>query len=261
MRLSRLLLLGLVVGAVSACDDEDTSITAPPPLAQVRFIHGASGTGAVDITMIDQVPWSAKAVTLAYRAATEYWPTEAKARTMRVFLTSLNPAITSQVLHEATVSLTAGSRVTLLLTGTTGNYQLRVIEDDVSNPGAGNIGLRFVNASTEGAKDAYYVASTGTAISGTPQASGVASFGLSAYTTRAAGAVAVRVTPAGTPATVNASTQGPTAPAAIVGAFPGAGVNSAGTRLSAYYFNAGSGANASLTTPGVVFFVDRNPAD
>jgi hypothetical protein len=61
--------------------------------------------------------------------------------------------------------------------------------------------------------------------------------------------------------TVNASAAGPVA-TVITGALPASGVNSEGTKLSAYYFPRGvAGSVQTATTPAVVWFADRNPAD
>ena len=70
----------------------------------------------------------------------------------------------------------------------------------------------------------------------------------SPYVSRTTGKAAVRVTDVGS-TTVNASTRGPVA-TVLAGANPAAGVNSAGTRFSVYYFPrgvAGSPQNAVAT--------------
>jgi len=264
MRLSRLITLAIALTALTACGSGDVTAPSQPPLGDVRFINAVADTGNVDITMIDQIEWSAKALNLPFCGpGTQYWPTEAKTRHIRVFPTSRNIGVTSQVLLDTQVDITAGSRVTLLLTGSAraGTLAFVKIDDAGPAPAAGQIGVRVVNAST-GAVDGYLVTAATDPVSGTPFAANVGANATSAYTGRAVGAAAVRATDAGS-ATVNASQAGPVAPATPAGEKPAAGVTAAGTLFSVYYFPRGVAGSpqAALTTPGMVWFVDRNPAD
>jgi Domain of unknown function (DUF4397) len=263
MRLSRLVWLGVGIFAVSACSSATVTDTTLPPNASVRIINAVADTGAVDVRMVDQVDFSAHADNLGFRAGTVYQTTEAKARHIRVFPTSTNISITSQVLHDTTITFTAGSRVTALLTGSARAKTLHfvIISDATDPPPSGQIGVRMVNASS-GAVAGYLVTAVGDPLPASATFSSVAPLAASAYVNRATGAAAIRATDAGS-VTVNASVAGPPAPATIVGAFPGAGVTSAGTLFSVYYFPrgvAGSPQN-SITTAGLVWFVDRNPCD
>ncbi len=264
MRLTRLVLLFAGVFGMNACSEDEVTTPTFPPIAAVRYINALTDTGSVDVRMIDQVDFSAYAAPLAFRAGTAYQPVEAKSRRIRVFPTSLNPAITSQIIHDTTISFTAGTRVTLLLTGSARAKTVRwvMINDNIDAPPAGQISVRMVNAST-GAVNGYLVTTTSDAITGTPAFSNVAGLNASAYANRNAGAAAVRATDVGS-TTATASTAGPNAPSSLPGdVFPAAGVNSAGTKFSAYYFPrgvAGSAQNA-VTTPSVIWFVDRNPCD
>ncbi|HJQ12612.1 MAG TPA: DUF4397 domain-containing protein [Gemmatimonadaceae bacterium] len=275
MRLNRFIFLGIASTVLYGCGKDSTGVNAPPPNATVRYINALNDTGSVDIAMIDQVEWSAYAKPLAFRAGSAYQVTDAThPRHIRVFPTSTNAAVTSQIIDDETITFTPGSRVTLLLTGSAraGTAHFVMINDDIAPPPAGQIAIRAVNAST-GAIDAYVVPRTSTAISGTPSFANVAPLATSAYITRtaiptnAAGAatdtVAVRATAAGS-TTVAASAQGPAAPSSLPGdVFPAAGVNSQNSKFSVYYFPAGvpgSPQNA-VTTAGLVWFVDRNPCD
>jgi hypothetical protein len=264
MRLNRIALLCVALGGMAACKNQDVSVTTPPALVAVRFINAVPDTGAVDIRMIDQVEWSAFGTAINFRGGTAYQPTEAKARRIRVFPTSLNIAITSQILLDTTVSLTAGGRVSLVLTGSARSKTLKfvTVDDDISAPAAGQIAVRLVNVS--GAPvNGYLVNDTTSALPGSPTYTNVAPVGTSTYVARSIGTAAVRATDAGS-ATVNASTFGPNAPTSPPGdAFPAAGVNSQYTRFSVYYFPrgvAGSPQNA-VTKPTLIWFVDRNPCD
>lgn len=263
MRLSRLVMLCIGVAAFTACSSDEVTDSVFPPLAGVRFINALSDTGAVDIRFIDQIEFSAVANALAFRAGTEHQPTEAKARRLRVFPTSTNPAITSAFMVDTTLTFTENSRVTLLLTGSARSKTVRfvVLTDDVPSLSAGQIAVRVVNTAT-GAVDGYVVTAATDPIPGAPAAANVLPLTTSSYLTRATGAVAVRVTDRGS-VTVNASAAGPVSPPAIVGANPGAGVNTSGSALSAFYFPRCVVGIASTvctpTTPGIVWFVDRVP--
>jgi hypothetical protein len=251
------------LAVVTACDEDDPTGPDTPPLASVRFINAVADTGAVDIRAIDQVQWSPVANALAFRTGTEHQPAEAKIRRFRVFPTSTNPAVASQIIHDAEVTLTAGSRVTLLLAGSAraGTVRLWVIDDATTPPPAGQIGVRMVNAGA-GVADAYVVTAATDPLPTSPNFTNVGAITGSPYATRATGNAALRVTDAGQ-RTATASAAGPAAPAPLAGAKPAAGVNAEGTMFSVYYFSAGAAgsANSTLTAPGLVWFVDRNPCD
>jgi hypothetical protein len=262
MRLTRIAMFCLGLGLVAACSDDKLSAPTLPPLAGVRFINAVADTGAVDIRMIDQVDYTPTANNLNFRSGTEHQPAEAKARHIRVFPNSLNEAITQNYLLDTTITIQANTRITLLLTGSARAKTLKfvTINDDITAPAAGTIGVRLVNAGT-GAVNGYLVDTTTTPIADPAAASNVAVLGQSPYVNRNIGKAAVRVTDVGS-ATVNASGLGPIA-TVLTGANPAAGVNSAGTKFSVYYFPrgvAGSPQNA-VATPTVTWFVDRNPAE
>ena len=274
MRLSRLPALFVGLAAITGCGKDNVTDPSFPPLAGVRFINAVNDTSAIDVRAIDQIQFSPVANALAFRSGTEHQPTEAKARHFRAFITSPNPAITSNPIVDTTVTFTANSRYTVLLTGSARTkVQFVVINDDVPAPAAGQIEIRSVNAST-GAIDTYVVDSTITALPGAATAAALAPMAASPYVSRAAGKVAMRVTAAGS-ATVSASQQGPPAPAILAGELPAAGVTTAGTPFSVYFFPAGvpgsptapaTGTNACggaapliSCNPTVVWFVDRVP--
>ena len=261
MRFTRLVLLSVLVGAAAACEDDKVTTPTEPPHSDLRFISAIADTGAVDITFIDQLDMSNQlGKGLTFRAGTAYQPVEAKARHIRVFPTSLNAAITSQVLLDTTITIPAGQRLTLLLTGasrTAGQLRFVTIEDNATAPSSGQINVRAVNAST-GAISGYLVNATTDAVSGTATFANLPSFGASSYVGRSTGAAALRFADVGT-TTVRASQAGPNAPATIAGTFPGAGIQNAGTTFSVYYF--GPARAGSVSTPGAVWFVDRNPCD
>lgn len=272
MRLSYVVMLGLGATAIAACGEDEFTAPTKPPTAAVRIVNGLNDGATVDVRAVDQIEWSPTANGLAYRNATVYFPTEAgKPRRLRVFggcvvstAATCTTAAVSTVHLDTLITFDANTRVTLLLTGSTAAGAARrfiVISDDVTPPSTG-IGVRLVNAST-GAIDGYLTATSTTAISGSPTFSAAAGPGTtSAYVTRAQGAVAAQVTASGLPAPVLASSTGslaPPNPAGTVGQqfIPAAGVDVAGTKFSVYYFPAAG----VITTPTVLWLVDRNPAD
>jgi hypothetical protein len=274
MRLSRFVTFFAGVAAVTACGSDKVTDPSFPPLAGVRFVNGVSDTSAIDIRAIDQIAFSPVGNALAYRNGTEHQPTEAKDRHFRAFITSTNAAITSNPIVDTTLTFAANTRYTVLVTGAARTkVQFVLITDDAPAVAAGQIFIRSVNASS-GAIDAYVVDSTNTAISGTASAANVAPLATSGYLTRAMGKAAMRVTPAGSVA-VSASQQGPPAPATLPGEIPAAGVTTAGTPFSVYFFPAGVAGSPTAPATGtnacggaaplvscvatVVWFVDRVP--
>lgn len=268
MRLTSVMMLCLAVTVLAGCDDDDVTTPALPPLAGVRIINGTSDGRAIDVRSITQVEWTPVANGLAYRNATIHFGTEAKTHTFRVFPTSTQIDVTSQILHEAAITFQANAKYTLLVTGsvTAGTVQIFVLNDDIA-PSA-QIGVRLVNTSPAPI-DGHLVSAVGDALLATPTWSNVGSLTASAYVARAPGAAAVRVTPAGS-ASALASAAGPAAQAPPAGdpVLPAAGVNSASTRLSAYFFAAVPALAASqgrpavaATAESVIWFIDRNPED
>jgi hypothetical protein len=274
MRLTRLVASLVVAVAIAGCGKDNVTNPSLPPLAGVRFINSVNDTSALDFRAIDQIQFSPVGNAIAYRGATEFQPTEAKARHFRVFVTSTNPAITSHPIVDTTVTFAANTNYTMLLTGSArGTVQFAVITESGPTPAAGQIAVRTANNSA-GAIDNYLVDSVTTAVSGTPTMANVAPGGISQYVALSSGKIAARVTPAGS-ATVSASQQGPRAPATLPGERPAAGVDAGGTAFTVVYFPAGvagsptapaTGTNrcsgtAPLATcnPTVVWFVDRLP--
>ncbi len=243
---------------------------ARPPLAGVRFVNALADTFDIDVRSMDQVEWSASASALAFRASTEYQPTEAGARHFRMFpqpgASAADPAVVSQVLIDTTVTFEANANYTVLVIGSAraNSEKFVVIRDDAGTVPAGNIGLRAINAST-GAVSVYVTDSAGGVLPGSPTFASVAPEGVTAYVTRAKGNTAARATAAGDAAVV-ASVTGPkaalppaTSPASTV--FPAGGVDAAGSTFSVIYFPASAAGSKAkkFADPGLVFFLDQHP--
>jgi hypothetical protein len=278
MRFSRLHLLPLVMIAMAACHSDAVSVNTRPPLGGVRFINAVPDGGAVDIRMVDQVEWSANSVSgsttygLPFRSGTIHWPTEAKARHIRVFPTDSSLAVTTQVLLDTTITIEANKNVTLMLVGSRaagGKVSFVTINDNPGTVPSNKVAVRLVNASAPGdvpaSADAYIVTdTTATGLPATPTYAAVGPRGAAAYVQRDTGLFAFRATSAGSTTPFWATTAPAGAPAdGLFGAT--AGYRGAGSAISGYVFprsTTGTAApqTAAFTTPRVIFFVDLVPA-
>jgi hypothetical protein len=276
MRSSRLYLLPLALVAIAACHDDTVSVNERPPLGGVRFINAVPDGGPVDIRMIDQVEWSANSVSdntaccgLPFRKGTIHWPTEAKARHIRVFPTDSSLAVTTQILHDTTITIEANTNVTLMLVGSRaagGRVSFVKIDDNPGTVASNQIATRLVNASSTGQTPstaaAYITADTTSALPATATFAAVAPRSASPYVVRPTGSFFLRTTAAGDNTTIW-SAVAPAGEAAngLFGAT--AGALGGGSAFSGYLFPrsvAGSGAPTAFTTPGIVYFVDLIPA-
>src|SRR5438105_9332270 len=140
MRLTRLLASPVAAVALAAGGKDKVTDPSFPPLAGVRFVNSVNDTSALDFRAIDQIQFSPVANALAFRGATEFQPTEAKARHFRVFVTSPDPAITSHPIVDTTVTFAANTNYTMLLTGSArGTVQFVVIAEAAPVPAANQI--------------------------------------------------------------------------------------------------------------------------
>jgi hypothetical protein len=275
MRLTHLLPIALL--AFAACHDDGVSVNARPPLGGVRFINAVPDGGPVDIRMVDQVEWSASSVSgssnccgLIFRQGTIHWPTEAKARHIRVFPSDSSIAIVSQILHDTTITIEADKNITLMLVGSqaAGGHVSFVKIDDDAAPAANQVAVRLVNASSAGQVPAdaagYVTADTTSALPGSATFATVAPRSASQYVMLGTGKFFMRTTPAGSSASIWNSVAPAGAPAdGLIGVT--AGYNGPGSAISAYLFPrsvAGTKApqSAAFQQPGIVFFVDLIPA-
>jgi hypothetical protein len=277
MRFTRYHLLPLVMIVLAACHNDAVSVNERPPLGGVRFVNAVPDGGPVDIRMVDQVEWSANSVSgsttygLPFRAGTIHWATEAKARHIRVFPTDSSLAVTTQVLHDTTITIEANKNVTLMLVGSRaagGKVSFVMIDDNPGAVPATQIATRLVNASSAGATPStaagYITATTSTPLPAAATFPTVAPRSASAYVLRNTGAFAFQATPAGDNTVVwTAAAPAGAAADGLIGAT--AGANGGGSAFSAYLFPrsaAGTGApqTAAFNAPAIVYFVDLVPA-
>jgi len=180
--------------------------------------------------------------------------------------------VTSQILHDTTITIEANKNVTLMLVGSMapgGKVRFVQIDDDPGNVPNTKVAVRVVNASQTGAApapaDAYILTdTTSTTLPAAPAFAAVGALSASPYVQRDPGAFAIRATAAGS----TAASWGSIAPAGaaangLIGT--AAGFLGTGSAISAYIFPrsvAGSKApqSAAFQNPAVVFFVDYIPA-
>jgi len=295
MRLSRLLAAALPTAALLAACQKSDSVTTEtrPPLAGVRYVHAVNDTSRLDFRMVDQLSYSANTVDsiggLRYRQASRYFPTEAKARHIRVFNyydvptsptpNTRDPSIVSQIMVDTNITFEANKNYTLLLVGSAraaagsaGGMRFVLIDDTPPAVDTSVVHVRAINANTGARIDAYTVATATTAPAGTPPIAGVADRAASSYTAFPKGTLAVRVADAGSVASLT-TVAADTGVAGTTSINPVAGSRRGGTAFSAYVFAPGVTGSGVFLQPtilgttvvtqfqsrGVTLLVDRLP--
>lgn len=273
MRLTRLAMLTLGAALTAACSEPSNDPTTPdvPPLAFVRYINAVPDTLNTTVRFTDQVQWSPMTfVNVPFRGLGQgnYQPTQAGSRKFRVFTTdatNFSTAGNTVILVDTTLTFEAGKYYTLLhmgyaRAGSTPRQRIVAINDVHPNPGA-QVAVRAIHAALGvGAVDIYATATATSPISGTPLFRNVATEAVSPYANVNAAAFATQIAAAGgTTALVAAA-----APAGTAGTTqlnPIAGATIAGSVLSAVAFPASpaNSAGARFSTPGIVYFIDKNP--
>ncbi|HMA39696.1 MAG TPA: DUF4397 domain-containing protein [Gemmatimonadales bacterium] len=267
-------LSGVVILGIG-CSKEKTFTEPLPPLAAIHFLNAVPDTMQLDFRVVDIVS-NAGFFDANFRDGNMFYTgIEAGSREIRVFLSSTNPSIASQVMWDSTLNLTAATNYTLIQTGfaRTGQAPARaalLLTDNPAAPGAGNIGLRVVNAGAGlGNVDVNVTRHATDTLPDTPLLSGVVYGTTSVYLTLPVDAAAadssrVVITAAGTKAPVLATVKLPAGLAGTATTDPIAGARVAGSVLSAVVVPrsvAGSLApqTAPFLVPTAVFLVDRRP--
>ncbi len=272
MRLSRFVLLGVAVSAMVGCSEPSDGPTTPntPPLAYVRYINAVPDTLGTTVRFIDQVDYSPISwANVQFRALGQgnYQPTAAGARKFRVFTYSadVSAAGNTNILVDTTITFEAGKYYTLLhlgyaRAGSAPKQRIVNITDALPATPAG-IAFRAIHAGLDvGNVDIYATPTTTDAITGAPLLANVSLNTVSAYLARATGAFAARVTaPGSTTAVISAAAPTGTAGSSSVDPLGGATV--AGSIITAIAFPAtpANSAGTRFTTPGVVYYVDKQP--
>ena len=284
MRIARFSLLGaLMLGAIG-CQEKDAGpfTTEIPPLAFVRYINAVPDTLNLTVRWVDQLEFTPMTfVNVPFRGLGQgnYQGLEAGSRRFKVFTYDPNLSTsagglgaTTAQLADTTFTFQAGKYYTLLhmgysRTGQTPAQKVYIIEDQLPTAGT-SVSIRAIHAGLGvGNVDIHATAATTTTLVGsTPLFANVAltngsTTGISAYSSRATGAFALQLAATGT-TTSAAATLAPAGTAGTTAIDPVAGSTQAGSVMTAIAFAASvSGSKAaSFAAPGIVFFLDRQPA-
>lgn len=190
MKLSALLALTLSLGIVgSACSDDDPA-SPTPTTANVRVVHASPDAPNVDVLVDDAVVLT----DVPYQAVSSYVAVPAGTRNVKV-----NATGTATTVINADLALSAGASYTVMATGLVAAIQPLVLEDDLSNPAAGNAKVRLVHGAPSAPNVDIYVTAPGADIAMlSPTLVNVPFRGYSDYLEVPAGNYQVRVTVAGT---------------------------------------------------------------
>lgn len=210
----RLLSLALVVAVLAACGTDDvgpTGFEPTQPAGRMRFLHAISDpprASAINVS-VEGVPFAAG---LAYGgvaplAPPAYYAVYTGNRQIAVRRT----ADTTVRLLDYTLAVTENVAQTVIALGAA-TVTPFVLTDDNTPPAAGSVRLRTVNAAPFAGNVDVYITAQGASIATIPPTiAGLAPRAASAYIERAAGAVQVRFTTAGTKTVVRDITIAATA--------------------------------------------------
>ncbi len=180
--------LAMIAASTTACGDDSTS---PPPVAQLRFVHAAAGTDAVDFR-VDDVDIRTNA---AYGdEVLDYSNIASGERDIAARLTDGDADLAS-----ATETLGSGKVYTAVLVQGGDGEEIAVFEDDNSAAAAGKTRLRVINAAPAAeAVDVYVTAADVDLADADPVLTDVDPAAASDYVEVAKGDQRVRFTTAGT---------------------------------------------------------------
>lgn len=279
------LTLGLAVATVAGCKREPTFTEPLPALAAIHWVNAVPDTGAQDIHVVD-IPSNAGLYRSVFRDPNTgsnmfYQPIEAGSRTVKAFMAASatgSPAMAQTVLTEVSVTLNQNTSYTFIhhgfaRSGSTPAKAGILITDTPPTLGTGQIAVRIINAAAGlGNLDVWVVkravnAATADSLSDTRSAASMAfAAAPSNYLTfpvdGSGDATRVVVTAAGTKTPILAQVTAPVGVAGTSTADPIAGGAVAQTVFSAVIVPrsvAGSQAPQALTTPGVIYLVDKRP--
>lgn len=157
MHFTRVLVAGLAVAGMTACDSDPVSKTvSPEPFTSIRWVNAVSDTVAMDFRVVDY-PSNASEPNLPFRASSGNWRNlPPGAHHIKVFFTNTtaagtNVSVVSQVFVDTTLTFDVGKKYTIVhygftKAGATPRNRLIVVEDVPPTPAGGQIGLRAINA-------------------------------------------------------------------------------------------------------------------
>ncbi|MEJ7810294.1 MAG: DUF4397 domain-containing protein [Gemmatimonadaceae bacterium] len=255
-RVFPLLAAASVAVAVSACD-EDNDPTRPRLEAQafVRYVHAVPDTGATDWRPIDRLELAPPGIAVAYRGSTPYQGIAAGARRIRIFPTSENIDVTSQILLDTTITFEATRYYTLVWTGSARSNTDRIIvfQDERPTVSGTQFGVRTINVGPSAVD--VYAAAPGAGVA--PLIPNLAFGTASDYRLLSTGATTLRVTPTAS-ATVLASAAAPAGSAgdATLNQDQIAGATIGGSLLTAIV----TAPTGTATAPTIIYLLDNRPA-
>jgi hypothetical protein len=176
MRYMRLLLVAVPLLAMTACDDDGTSVNNPEQRALVRFLNAVPDTGMVDLRFVDRVENLPTLQGVALQSHSGYYQRVIPGARNAVVFPGVADAsgtleLVSQVLVDTTLNLTAPTRHTLVYAGRATNNQDRlvVIEDAAPpTPPANQIALQALHVAVGVGNVDVYVVPVATATAATP---------------------------------------------------------------------------------------------
>jgi hypothetical protein len=279
MRFQRQLLLALTTSLAAACAKEvkgTNTLGEVPPLAYVRYFNAMGDTLGTDFRSIDHLTYAQPFLNTPYRAMGygDYQGYAAGSHKIRVFPSTTNIAVTSNPYVDTTLTFSAGVYYTILHAGNgrgTGATKqgLIVLADTFPAQTTTGISYRIWNTGLDlGNVDVYATTAVGDALPATATFANVAPKARTAYVSRTAGGLALRVfatgtvTPALISATMTTGTAGTTANDPIGGS------SQAGTIATAMIFSKTGCTTAAACTaqglalvaaPSIVWWNDKQP--
>jgi len=264
--------------AVAVGCKKDATFTEPtPPQAAVHWIHAVPDTGEMDMHAVDIIS-NAGLYDAVFRGSNMFYQgIDAGTHQIRVFMSSPNPVITGTPILDTMIALTSPNAYTVIhtgfaRTGSTPGRVLWIVPDAAADPGAGNVGIRILNAGVGLASVDVNVTRRATdTLPDAPAVANLAYKGIGTYFTLVRDTVAtdslrVVVTATGTKTPVLFSVKLPRGTAGTPTSNPIAGASVAGSVLTAVIVPAsvvGSTApqGGAFAAPSAVFLVDRRPAN
>jgi hypothetical protein len=273
MKVTRFLLAAVGSLLAIGCSKETGPFLAStPPIAYVRYVNAVPDSGAFDWRPVDAIENSPFALGLNFRGFTPYQAMGAGARHLRIFPTSTDINVTSQIVIDSTITFAANTHYTVIhfgytRPGSSPEDKLIILEDEFPANLGSQIALRVINLGLGlGAIDVFAPASTADPLPATPAFAAVPIGTASSYLQLPIGGINLRTTAAGTTDPVLASvvadtgaTAVPTANLTTIG-----GSRQPGSVITALLFPASvllstAPQTTAFKNPSVVYLVDKNP--
>jgi hypothetical protein len=258
--------------AIGCSKETGPFLASTPPIAYVRYVNAVPDSGAFDWRPVDAIENSPFALALNFRGFTPYQAMGAGARHLRIFPTSTDINITSQVVIDSTITFAANTHYTVIhfgyaRSGSSPEDQLIVLEDDFPENLGSQVALRVVNLGVGlGALDVFAAAATADPLPATPAFSSVAVGTASSYLQLPIGGLNLRTTAAGTTTPVLASVVADTGATAVPAAnlTTIGGSRQPGSVITALLFPASvllstAPQTTAFKNPSVLYLVDKSP--